>query len=59
MKIPINSCNGLIKVIYELLHLEEASIEVLRKHFENSAHLVNNLILFLSIFNILSITLRI
>ena len=43
MKIAIDSCDSLVKMIYEFLHLEEASIKVMREHLEHSAHLVYNL----------------
>jgi len=44
MEISIDRCYSLIKVVNEFLHLKKASIEVLRKHFEDSSDLVYNLI---------------
>lgn len=45
MKVPVDRSHGLIEVVDELLHLEEAPIEVLREHLEHCAHLVYNLML--------------
>ena len=45
MKVSVYRSHGLIEVVYELLHLEKAPIEVLREHLEHCAHLVYNLML--------------
>lgn len=45
MKVPVDRSHRLIEVVDELLHLEEAPIEVLREHLEYCAHLVYNLML--------------
>ena len=45
MKVPVDRSYRLIEVVDELLHLEEAPIEVLREHLEDCAHLVYNLML--------------
>ncbi len=45
MKVSVDRSYRLIEVVDELLHLEEASIEVLREHLEDCAHLVYYLML--------------
>ena len=45
MKVPVDRSHRLIEVVDELLHLEEAPIEVLREHLEYCAHLVYYLML--------------
>lgn len=45
MKVSVDRSHRLIEVVDELLHLEEAPIEVLREHLEYCAHLVYNLML--------------
>ena len=47
VKVPIEHCHTFVEVVHELLKFKEPAIEVLSKHLEQRAHLVDHLKLFI------------